>query len=302
MAAVAVLARWSAVLAAVLVGLGPASAFAEPAVQTVRFGQGERAVELAGTLKGYDGVDYRLDGRRGERIAVRLAADSRMAYFNVLPPGSEEAVFIGSTLGSEFTGTLDRDGEWTLRVYLMRAGARRGESSDFTLTVERLDQPVATGAFEQTLNLHGIGFHVTSPNLIDGNQVTIQPSGLTIDNSAITRPVEGLVTGADVADLDVDGAPEIYVYVRKSGVRAGMSLVALASNRNKSLSDIHLPGIDSAPEASIGYVGGDEIAVVESVLARRFPIGDSGRMRQLQYRLVPGEAGWLLQLDQVVEF
>jgi hypothetical protein len=34
---------------------------------------------------------------------------------------------------------------------------------------------------------------------------------------------------------------------------------------------------------------------------RRFPIG-GGRMRQLQYRLAQGEAGWLLKLDQMLEF
>lgn len=52
------------------------------------------------------------------------------------------------------------------------------------------------------------------------------------------------------------------------------------------------------------------MAVVEGVLARRFPIsgkgGDSsspaGKTRRLQYRLVAGEAGWVLKLDKMVEF
>jgi hypothetical protein len=46
---------------------------------------------------------------------------------------------------------------------------------------------------------------------------------------------------------------------------------------------------------------------VENVLARRFPVyrpGDSnarptGGTRQLTYRLVPGETGWILKLDKV---
>jgi hypothetical protein len=49
---------------------------------------------------------------------------------------------------------------------------------------------------------------------------------------------------------------------------------------------------------------------VASVLARRFPIyreGDvaakpGGAMRQLQYKLVQGEASWQLKLDRMVEF
>jgi hypothetical protein len=57
-------------------------------------------------------------------------------------------------------------------------------------------------------------------------------------------------------------------------------------------------------------MGHDEFAVVENVLARRFPVyrpGDTnakptGGVRQLQYKLVPGEAGWLLKLDRKVDF
>jgi hypothetical protein len=57
-------------------------------------------------------------------------------------------------------------------------------------------------------------------------------------------------------------------------------------------------------------MGHDEFAVVERTLARRFPVyrdGDTnarptGGMRQLQYRLMPGEAGWRLTLDKVIEW
>jgi len=57
-------------------------------------------------------------------------------------------------------------------------------------------------------------------------------------------------------------------------------------------------------------MGHDEFAVVESTLVQRFPIyrsGDTnarptGGMRQLQYRLTPGEAAWVLKLDKVVEY
>jgi len=52
------------------------------------------------------------------------------------------------------------------------------------------------------------------------------------------------------------------------------------------------------------------MAVVESTFVQRFPLykdGDSnskptGGMRQLQYKLVAGEAGWKLKLDKVVEY
>jgi hypothetical protein len=57
-------------------------------------------------------------------------------------------------------------------------------------------------------------------------------------------------------------------------------------------------------------MGHDEFAVVEGIVAQRFPIynqGDSnakptGKMRQLQYKLKQGEAGWVMKLDRVTEF
>ncbi len=57
-------------------------------------------------------------------------------------------------------------------------------------------------------------------------------------------------------------------------------------------------------------MGHDEFRVVENRLVRRFPLyaeGDtnasaSAGTRQLQYRLVAGEAGWLLEVDKVVDY
>jgi hypothetical protein len=66
------------------------------------------------------------------------------------------------------------------------------------------------------------------------------------------------------------------------------SLVAFSANERKSL--------------SFAVVGGSPV--------RRFPIytgegvgaAPTGKTRQLQYELVPGEAGWLLKLDRTTDF
>jgi len=47
--------------------------------------------------------------------------------------------------------------------------------------------------------------------------------------------------------------------------------------------------------------------VLKGVLGRRFPIHDesgvpTGRIRQLQYVLEAGEAGWILKIDRILEF
>lgn len=162
-------------------------------------------------------------------------------------------------------------------------------------------------AFDRTLELQGVSFRVVSPNLATGNRVEITTAGLTVDNSPWREEIDGVVTGAEVADLDVDQSPEIYVYVTGRGAEARGSLVAYSANKGKSLSAIHLPGLAEHPGATEGYRGHDEMAIVENVLARRFPIHGpdgkpTGRMRQLQYKLAPGEAGWVLRVDRVVEF
>jgi hypothetical protein len=87
-------------------------------------------------------------------------------------------------------------------------------------------------------------------------------------------------------------------------------LVAYSANRRKSLSEIYLPPVTQHKTASQGYMGHDEFAVVESVLVQRFPVyrdadtnaRPTGGMRQLQYKLIPGEAGWVLKLGSVVEY
>lgn len=168
----------------------------------------------------------------------------------------------------------------------------------------------AAAAFESNLELQGITFRVACPNDSSRPALTVLPGGLEIDNSPVTREVDGEVVFAEVADLDVDGSPEVYIYVRSTGSGSYGSLAAFAANKRKSLSDIYLPPIADDPKAAKGYQGHDEFRVVESTLVRRFPIyreGDSnaqptGGMRQIQYKLAPGEAGWYLRPDKVVEY
>jgi len=167
-----------------------------------------------------------------------------------------------------------------------------------------------SAGFDRTLTEQGVTFHVTSPNTGSINTLRIQPSGLKADNDLIERQIEGTVTGAEVADLNVDGSPELYVYVTSAGSGSHGSLVAYSANKGKSLSEIYLPPIEEDKAAAKGYLGHDEFAVVENTLVRRFPVykgGDTnakptGGARQIQYKLKAGEAGWLLFPDQRISY
>jgi hypothetical protein len=102
----------------------------------LQFAKGTSSVTVRGSLKGDKTVDYKLRAKAGQTMAVTLKTSNGANYFNVLPPGSGgEAIFVGSTSGNQWTGLLPADGEYAVRVYLMRSAARRNETADYTLTV-----------------------------------------------------------------------------------------------------------------------------------------------------------------------
>lgn len=164
--------------------------------------------------------------------------------------------------------------------------------------------------FEQSFEWQGIGFRVTSANVGPRSELTITPRGLSIDNSPVGRSIEGQIVRAEVADLNADGSPEIYLYITSADTPARGSLIAYSTNRRRSLSDIYLPAEPQALNPANGYRGHDEFAVVENTLVRRFPVykdGDAdsaptGGTRQFQYKLRKGEASWVLELDRVVSY
>lgn len=102
----------------------------------LQFAKGTSSATVKGSLKGDTIIDYKLRAKAGQNMSVTLKTSNGANYFNVLPPGSSgEAIFTGSTSGNEWTGPLPADGEYTVRVYLMRSAARRSETADYTLTV-----------------------------------------------------------------------------------------------------------------------------------------------------------------------
>ena len=168
----------------------------------------------------------------------------------------------------------------------------------------------AESAFSAVLELQGFAFSVSATNGGSINQLTIIPQGLTGQQEPVVVEIDGTVSGAEIDDLDGNGFPEVYIYVTSAGSGSYGSLVGYAVNQGQSLSEIYLPPVADNPEQSIGYMGHDAFAVVEGTFVQSFPIylqtdsnaQPSGKTRQLQYKLAPGEAGWRLDLDKVIEY
>lgn len=138
----------------------------------------------------------------------------------------------------------------------------------------------------------------------------ITPVGLEIQKDAVKHAIKGFkVTGADIGDLNLDSSPEVFIYLEAINNPSERKLIGYSVNNGKSMSQVALPSILKNKKVNKGYKGYDEMAIVESTFCQRFPIYTekptnhrSGKTRQIQYKLVNGEAGRVLKIDKIIEY
>ena len=123
-------------IALLVVTLLPTAASAQPIEERrISFRSGESGTTLEGRLVGGEIIDYLLGASAAQTMSIDFAPSNPSAYFNLIQGAGPEAIFVGSTSGNQFRGVLPATGDYRIRVYLMRNAARRGETSDFTLSV-----------------------------------------------------------------------------------------------------------------------------------------------------------------------
>ncbi|GAB2578170.1 hypothetical protein [Spirosoma areae] len=111
--------------------------------------------------------------------------------------------------------------------------------------------------------------------------------------------VDGAVVGAEVADLDNNRFPELYIYCTSYGSGSFGRLYAWQFLPERK-ADVTLPTWRLAPE--VGYMGHDSLWVERDILCRKYPVyrsGDanaepSGGYRMVRYRLQSVGAGFSL--------
>ncbi len=91
--------------------------------ERVRFKSGTLGTRSQGHIARRDDIVSLLGAKAGQPMTLALHADNPQTHFNVLPTGSEEAIFVGSISGDRCEGTLPASGDHRARVYLMRASS-----------------------------------------------------------------------------------------------------------------------------------------------------------------------------------
>jgi hypothetical protein len=159
------MAAWAAMLL-VPPAFGGASVAAQPPApreERVTFAKGASSATIKGQITGDQTVDYIVRAGAGQTLAVLLKPSNPSNYFNLLPPGSADvAMYVGQT-GDGYTGVLPADGDYKVRVYLVRASARRNASSTFSLTIGVTGRALAPLPASRDALVPGTQFHASAP-------------------------------------------------------------------------------------------------------------------------------------------
>ncbi len=125
--------------------------------------QAGQTTTLTGSLQGAAVVDYQVQVRAGQSLTVTLACPNKQAYFNVTPAGSSSALYIGSLGGTKMPARrLPADGNYVVRVYLMRAAADRNEKASYKLTLALSGEALKALPATSDATVPGTLYHATA--------------------------------------------------------------------------------------------------------------------------------------------
>lgn len=111
-----------------------------------------------------------------------------------------------------------------------------------------------------------------------------------------------------LADLDGDGFEELYIFTRAAGSGSYLNILGVASNKDKSFTQINVQKIEEADMKAgknfEGYMGHDKITAEKDALVLEFPVykekdakdKPTGGKRKVFYKLSSGEAAFQLKV------
>jgi hypothetical protein len=99
----------------------------------VRFARGSHSASVKGSITGYKYVAYVLGAQAGQNMTVHVTSTNDKAQLVILDPDNENVEY-GDGVG-DYRGTLEKTGNYTVRVLMSRADARRkGAATSYIVT------------------------------------------------------------------------------------------------------------------------------------------------------------------------
>ncbi len=182
-------------------------------------------------------------------------------------------------------------------VYIAHSNESHPEETSFDRAL--ISHPQAKSHYAKSLRFNVYTFSVTATDTGRVRDVLIKAyrGELLLTNFRIR--IDGAVAGAEVADLDNNRFPELYIYSTTDGSGSFGRVYAWQFLPERK-ADISLPNWRLS--SSDGYMGHDSLWVDRAVFCRKYPLyrsGDanaepSGGDRIIQYKLKPAGTGFAL--------
>lgn len=190
---------------AALVAIAVPAVAQAPRSQRVQFAKGATSATIKDMIKGDDSIDYLVGARVGQTISVTLKTSNASSYFNVLAPGAGDVAMPDAAQRTDFRGRLPANGDYRIRVYLMRNAARRNEVANYTLTVGVAAQapaasampagsgsPVTPGNMPAYCRGEASGQYGTRPAYVKTGAMAKAPGGGTYIDGTVDKGSEGI--------------------------------------------------------------------------------------------------------------
>lgn len=111
---------------------------AGPRTESVVFENAATSTTITSEITGYETIDYVLASTAGQPVSITLNTAHSATYFNILAPhDTDAAIFNGSISGNRYASNLAITGDYTIRIYMMRSAARRNETANYQLLIDR---------------------------------------------------------------------------------------------------------------------------------------------------------------------
>lgn len=116
-------------LTVAMVMAGASNIVAQTKKINVKFRPGTSSATLQNTVTGYGSADFYVKASGGQEMSAKLTSSNKGLYFLIIrDPANAEAIADDARDATSWSGELPEDGTYIIRVFLVRAEARRNKT------------------------------------------------------------------------------------------------------------------------------------------------------------------------------